>query len=79
MAVWVGVGAGVASLAVVALIVLVFCFCKSKRKESSDTKNNPQGWRPLFLYGGAAVNNSVGGKGSAGTQKLYGSVASVRV
>ncbi|XP_014518770.1 probable receptor-like protein kinase At1g30570 [Vigna radiata var. radiata] len=79
MAVWVGVGAGVASLAVVALIVLVFCLCKSRRKESSDTKNNPQGWRPLFLYGGAAVNNSVGGKGSAGTQKLYGSVASVRV
>ncbi|XP_027932782.1 probable receptor-like protein kinase At1g30570 [Vigna unguiculata] len=79
MVVWVGVGAGVALLAIVALIVLVFCFCKSRKKESSDTKNNPQGWRPLFLYGGAAVNNSVGGKGSAGTQKLYGSVASVRV
>jgi len=77
--VWVGVGVGVASLAIVAIIVLVFCFCKSRKKESSDTKNNPQGWRPLFFYGGAAVNNSVGGKGSAGTQKLYGSVASVRV
>ncbi|MCH95180.1 kinase-like protein, partial [Trifolium medium] len=34
------------------------------------------GWRPIFLYGGAAVNSSVGGKGSAGNQKLYGSVAS---
>ncbi|TKY72383.1 receptor protein kinase [Spatholobus suberectus] len=79
-AVWVGVGAGVASVAIVALIlVLVFCFCKSRRKESSDTKNNPQGWRPLFLYGGAAVNSTVGAKGSAGTQKLYGSVASTRV
>ncbi|KAK7412819.1 hypothetical protein VNO78_04472 [Psophocarpus tetragonolobus] len=79
-AVWVGVGAGVASVAIVALIVaLVFCFCKSRRKESSDTKNNTQGWRPLFLYGGAAVNSSVGAQGSAGTQKLYGSVASTRV
>lgn len=79
-AVWVGVGAGVASVFIVALIVgLVFCFCKSRRNKSGDTKNNPQGWRPLFFYGGAAVNSSVGAKGSAGTQKLYGSVASTRV
>jgi len=75
----VGVGAGVASLVIVALIVFVFCFCKRRRKESSDTKDNPQGWRPLFLYGGAAANNTLGGKGSSGTQKLYGSLASVRV
>ncbi|KAH1208913.1 putative receptor-like protein kinase [Glycine max] len=80
IAAWVGVGAGVASVAIVALIVgLVFCFCKSRRKQSSDTKNNPQGWRPLFLYGGAAVNSTVGAKGSAGTQKPYGSVGSTRV
>ncbi|KAK7303570.1 hypothetical protein RJT34_14479 [Clitoria ternatea] len=79
--VWVGVGAGVASVAIIALIAgLVFCFCKNRRKESSDTKNNPQGWRPLFLYGGAAVNSTVGAKGSAaGTQKPYVSVASTRV
>lgn len=77
--IWVGVGAGVASVAIIACIVaLVFCFCKSRRKESSDTKNNPPGWRPLFLYGGAAANSTVGAKGSAGTQKLYGSVASTR-
>ncbi|XP_020221175.1 probable receptor-like protein kinase At1g30570 [Cajanus cajan] len=76
-AVWVGIGAGAASVAVVTLIVaLVFCFCKRRSKESSDAKNNPQGWRPLFLYGG--VNSTLGGKGSAGTQKLYGSVASTR-
>ncbi|XP_061339683.1 probable receptor-like protein kinase At1g30570 [Gastrolobium bilobum] len=69
--IWVGVGAGLASVAIIALIiVLVFCFCKSRRKESSDTKNNSPGWRPLFLYG-AALNST-----SAGTQKQYGSVAS---
>ncbi|KAG4990309.1 hypothetical protein JHK87_023766 [Glycine soja] len=79
-AIWVGVGAGVASVAIVALIVgLVFCFCNGRKKQSSDTKNNPQGWRPLFLYGGAAVNSTVGAKGSAGTQKPYGSVGSTRV
>ncbi|RDX95201.1 putative receptor-like protein kinase, partial [Mucuna pruriens] len=77
-AVWVGAGAGVASVAIVALVVLVLCFCKNRRKQSSDTKNNPQGWRPLFLYGGAAVNSTVAAKGSAGTQKTYGSVASTR-
>ncbi|KAK7331281.1 hypothetical protein VNO77_25501 [Canavalia gladiata] len=77
--VWVGVGASLASVAIIAILVLVFCFCKSRRKESGDTKNNPQGWRPLFLYGGAAVNSTVGAKGSAGTQKPYGSLASTRV
>lgn len=78
-AVWVGVGAGLGSVFIVALIVgFILCFCKSRRNNTSDTKNNPQGWRPLFLYGGAAMNSSVGAKGSAGTQKLYGSVASTR-
>ncbi|KAK7246150.1 hypothetical protein RIF29_41010 [Crotalaria pallida] len=73
---WVGIGAGIASIVILAIvIVLVFYFCKSRRKESSDTKNNPQGWRPLFLYG-TAVNSTVGGKG---TQKAYGSMASTRV
>lgn len=76
---WVGIGAGLASIAVLAfVIVLVFCFCKSRRKESNDTKNNSPGWRPLFLYG-AAVNSTLGAKGSAGTQKPHGSVASTRV
>ncbi|XP_004486462.1 probable receptor-like protein kinase At1g30570 [Cicer arietinum] len=76
--VWIGVGAGIASVAIMACIgVFIFCFFK-RRKESSDTKNNSPGWRPIFLYG-AAVNSTVGGaKGSAGTQKLYGSVASTR-
>ncbi|GAU44165.1 hypothetical protein TSUD_377650 [Trifolium subterraneum] len=74
---WVGIGAGVASVAIIACIgVFVFCFCKRRRIESSDTKNNSPGWRPIFLYGAAAVNSSVSGKGSAGNQKLYGSVAS---
>lgn len=74
--IWVGIGAGLASIAVVAGIVLVLCFCKRRRKESIDTKNNPPGWRPLFLYGG--VNSTVGAKGSAGTQKSYGPAASTR-
>ncbi|KAJ1414393.1 Tyrosine-protein kinase, catalytic domain [Sesbania bispinosa] len=78
--IWVGIGAGLASVAVIAcIVVLVFCFCRRRKKESNDTKNNSPGWRPLFLYGGAAVNSTVGAKGSAGTQKLYGSVASTRV
>ncbi|KAJ1420899.1 Malectin-like carbohydrate-binding domain [Sesbania bispinosa] len=78
--IWIGIGAGLASVAVIAcIVVLVFCFCRKRKKESSDTKNNSPGWRPLFLYGGAAVNSTVGAKGSAGTQKLYGSVASTRV
>ncbi|OIV91816.1 hypothetical protein TanjilG_14395 [Lupinus angustifolius] len=76
---WVGIGAGVASALVLAIvIVLVLCFCRSRRKASTDTKNNPPGWRPLFLYG-AALNSTVGAKGSAGTQKAYGSMASTRV
>ncbi|KAF7842454.1 putative receptor-like protein kinase [Senna tora] len=76
---WVGIGAGLASVAVIASIfALVFCFCKSRRKASSDTKNNSPGWRPLFLYG-ATVNSTVSAKGSAGTQNLFGSVASTRV
>lgn len=74
---WIGVGAGIASVAIIACIgVFVFCFCKRRRKESSDTKNNSPGWLPIFLYGGSAVNSTVGVKGSAGNQKLYGSVAS---
>ncbi|KAL2341551.1 hypothetical protein Fmac_009491 [Flemingia macrophylla] len=75
-AVWVAIGAGITSVAVVALIVaLAFCFCKRSSKESSDTKNNPQGWRPFY----GIVNSTLGGKGSAGPQKTYGSVASSRV
>lgn len=74
---WIGVGAGIVSVAIVACVgVFVFCFCKRRRKESSDTKNNSPGWRPIFLYGGAAVNSTVGAKGSTGNQKLYGTVTS---
>ncbi|KAM2496597.1 hypothetical protein COP2_037406 [Malus domestica] len=71
---WVGVGAGIASVAILAIVL--FCFCNRRRGKSSDTKNTPAGWRPLFLNG-SILHSSVNAKG-AGSQNPYGSVASIR-
>ncbi|BFG28217.1 hypothetical protein CerSpe_144910 [Prunus speciosa] len=73
---WVGVGAGIASVAILA--TLLFCFCNRWRQKSSETKNNPAGWRPLFLNG-SIVNSTANAKGAAGSQNPYGAVASTRV
>lgn len=77
---WVGIGAGVASVVILAsIITFTFCFCKNRRSKSSDTKDNPSGWRPLFLHG-SILNSTANAKGSGGTQNpSTWSVASTRV
>ncbi|WCJ24319.1 hercules receptor kinase 2 [Euphorbia peplus] len=74
---WVGIGAGVASVLVIGVIcAFLICFCRNRRKESSDTKDNATGWRPLFLHG--SVLSSIG-NAKGGAQSSYGSVLSGRV
>ncbi|KAF3450295.1 hypothetical protein FNV43_RR06375 [Rhamnella rubrinervis] len=76
---WVGIGAGVASVVILAsVITFIFCFRKSRRRKSNDTKDNPSGWRPLFLHG-SILNSNANAKGSSGTQLPSWSVASTRV
>lgn len=70
---WLGVGAGVASALIIAIAcTCIFCFCKSQRNEMSNTKDNPPGWRPLFMHG-AVLSSIANAKG--GAQTLNGSVA----
>ncbi|KAH8518300.1 hypothetical protein H0E87_000234 [Populus deltoides] len=70
---WLGIGAGVASALIIAIAcACIFCFCKSQRNEMSNTKDNPPGWRPLFMHG-AVLSNIANAKG--GAQTLNGSVA----
>lgn len=70
---WLGIGAGVASALIIAIAcTCIFCFCKSQRNEMSNTKDNPPGWRPLFMHG-AVLSSIANAKG--GAQTLNGSVA----
>ncbi|CAK7345909.1 unnamed protein product [Dovyalis caffra] len=70
---WVGSGAGAATVLIIAIAcTCIFCFCKNRRNEMNDTKDNPPGWRPLFMHG-AVVSSIVNAKG--GDQTLNGSVA----
>ncbi|KAM1762015.1 hypothetical protein TB1_004609 [Malus domestica] len=71
---WVGVGAGIASVAILAIVI--YCFCNRLRGKSTDKKNTPAGWRPLFLNG-SILNSNVNAKG-AGSQNPYGSAPSIR-
>ncbi|KAH7545498.1 hypothetical protein FEM48_Zijuj01G0100200 [Ziziphus jujuba var. spinosa] len=77
---WVGIGAGVASVVILASVVtFIFYFCKSRRSKSSGTKDNPSGWRPLFLHG-SILNSTANAKGSGRTQNpSTWSIASTRV
>lgn len=70
---WLGIGAGVAFALIIAIAcTCIFCFCKSQRNEMSNTKDNPPGWRPLFMHG-AVLSSIANAKG--GAQTLNGSVA----
>ncbi|XP_061950105.1 probable receptor-like protein kinase At1g30570 [Populus nigra] len=70
---WLGIGAGVASALIIAIAcTCVFCFCKSQRNEMNNTKDNPPGWRPLFMHG-AVLSSFANAK--RGAQTLNGSVA----
>ncbi|XP_011039809.1 PREDICTED: probable receptor-like protein kinase At1g30570 [Populus euphratica] len=70
---WLGIGAGVASSLIIAIAcTCIFCFCKSQRNEMGNTKDNPPGWRPLFMHG-AVLSSIANAKG--GGQTLNGSVA----
>ncbi|XP_009115126.1 probable receptor-like protein kinase At1g30570 [Brassica rapa] len=62
--IWISVGAGVATIILLAfLVTMVVCLCKMRRNKSDDdSKNNPPGWRPLFLH----VNNSTTNAKAAG-------------
>ncbi|XP_002523186.2 probable receptor-like protein kinase At1g30570 [Ricinus communis] len=72
---WVGIGAGVASVLVLAAIcIFILCFCRTHRKESSDTKENVTGWRPLFLHG--AIVSSIG-NAKGGSQSSHGSTVRI--
>lgn len=72
---WLGIGAGVASALIIAIAcTCIFCFCKSQRNEMSNTKDNPPGWRPLFMHG-AVLSSIANAKG--GAQTLNGSVAAL--
>jgi hypothetical protein len=70
---WLGVGAGVASVLIIAItFTCIFCFGKNRRKQMSDAKDNPPGWRPLFMHG-AVVSSIANNKG--GVRSLNGSLA----
>ncbi|KAL1205056.1 putative receptor-like protein kinase [Cardamine amara subsp. amara] len=61
--IWISIGAGIATIIFFGfLITLVVCFCKKRRNKSNESKNNPPGWRPLFLH----VNNSTSNAKAAG-------------
>lgn len=68
--IWISVGAGVATLVLLAfLVITVVCLCKMRSRNKSDddgSKNNPPGWRPLFLH----VNNSTTNAGGGGSLRL---------
>ncbi|KAG7598769.1 Protein kinase domain [Arabidopsis suecica] len=66
--IWISVGAGVATIIFfVFLGILVVCLCKKRRNKSNESKNNPPGWRPLFLH----VNNSTANaKATGGSLRL---------
>ncbi|KAH8494843.1 hypothetical protein H0E87_021304 [Populus deltoides] len=68
-----GVGAGVASVLIIAItFTCIFCFGKIRRKQMNDAKDNPPGWRPLFMHG-AVVSSIANNKG--GVHSLNGSLA----
>ncbi|KAF9673169.1 hypothetical protein SADUNF_Sadunf11G0120600 [Salix dunnii] len=70
---WVEIGAGVASVLIIAItFACIFCFCKNRRKQMSDIKDNPPGWRPIFMHG-AVVSSITNTKG--GIHSLNGSLA----
>lgn len=68
--IWISVSAGVATLVLLAfLVTMVVCLCKMRSRNKSDddgSKNNPPGWRPLFLH----VNNSTTNAGGGGSLRL---------
>ncbi|XP_020866069.1 LOW QUALITY PROTEIN: probable receptor-like protein kinase At1g30570 [Arabidopsis lyrata subsp. lyrata] len=66
--IWISVGAGIATIIFfVFLGILVVCLCKKRRNKSNESKNNPPGWRPLFLH----VNNSTANaKATGGSLRL---------
>ncbi|XP_010478479.1 PREDICTED: probable receptor-like protein kinase At1g30570 [Camelina sativa] len=66
--IWISVGAGVATIIFVMFLgILVVCFCKKRRNKANESKNNPPGWRPLFLH----VNNSTANaKATGGSLRL---------
>ncbi|EOA39733.1 hypothetical protein CARUB_v10008377mg [Capsella rubella] len=66
--IWICVGSGVATLILVMFLgILVVCICKKRRLKSDESKNNPSGWRPLFLH----VNNSTANaKATGGSLRL---------
>ncbi|KAJ4916912.1 putative receptor-like protein kinase [Raphanus sativus] len=68
--IWISFSAGVATLVLLAfLVTMVVCLCKMRSRNKSDdddSKNNPPGWRPLFLH----VNNSTTNAGGGGSLRL---------
>ncbi|XP_043701694.1 probable receptor-like protein kinase At1g30570 [Telopea speciosissima] len=78
---WIGIAAGIASIFILAALFTLFFCLRKRRKNACPTKENPTGWRPLFLHE-TIGNSGTGARGSkfpGGYLNLNGSTASVRV